>query len=183
MRELGSSPSMKLLYPKALGGAVVPGGRSHELPRGELVLRDVAIDRGRLDDYCRVCTFEIRDTLPATYPHLLAFPLSMQLMTDRTFPFSVMGLVHIENRIEQLRPIGVDEHLDLTVAARDLGRHDKGGRSGLGAGAPGGGETVWRSASRYRRGDGGGGGGGWKEAGDRGPPPGPAAVLKVPGDI
>src|SRR3954470_4215 len=158
MRELGSSPSMKLLYPKALGGAVCPGGRSHELPGEELVLRDVAIDRGRLDDYCRVCTFEIRDTLPATYPHLLAFPLSMQLMTDRSFPFSVMGLVHIENRIEQLRPIGVDEHLDVTVAARDLRPHDKGRQFDLVAEATAGGETVWRSASTVLKRGGGRGG-------------------------
>src|SRR3954452_4319596 len=183
MRELGSSPSMKLLYPKALGGAVVPGGGGHEPPGEELVLRDVAIDRGRLDDYCRVCTFEIRDTLPATYPHLLAFPLSMQLMTDRSFPFSVMGLVHIENRIEQLRPIGVDEHLDVTVAARDLRPHDKGRQFDLVAEATAGGETVWRSASTYLKRGGGGEGGGSKEAGDREPPPEPAAVLKVPGDI
>src|SRR4051794_2872576 len=183
MRELGSSPSMKLLYPKALGGAVVPGGRSHELPGGGLVLRDVAVDRGGLDDYCRVCTFEIRDTPPPPYPPLLGFPLSMQLMTDRTFPFSVMGLVHIENRIEQLRPIGVDEHLDVTVAARDLRPHDKGRQFDLVAEATAGGETVWRSASTYLKRDGGGEGGGSKEAGDREPPPEPAAVLKVPGDI
>jgi hypothetical protein len=182
MRELASSPSMKLLYPKAVTGAVVPGGRANELPGEELVLRDVEIERERLEDYCRVCTFEIADTLPATYPHLLAFPLSMQLMTARSFPFSVMGLVHIENRIDQLRPIGVDERLDLTVAARDLRPHDKGRQFDLVAEATSGGETVWRSASTYLK-RGGGGDGGGSKGGEREQPPEPDAVLAVPGDI
>jgi hypothetical protein len=181
MRELSSSPSMKALYPKAVGGAVLPGG-GNELPGEELVLRDVEIERERLEQYCRVCTFEIRDTLPATYPHLLAFPLSMQLMTDRSFPFSVMGLVHIENRIEQLRPIGVDERLDVTVAARDLRPHDKGRQFDLAAEATSGGETVWRSSSTYLK-RGGGNGGASKGERDREEPPEPDAVLAVPGDI
>src|SRR3954452_19229806 len=140
---------MKLLYPKALGGAVLPRSRGNELPSDELVLLDAAIERERLERYCRVCTFEIRDTLPATYPHLLAFPLSMQLMTDRSFPFPVMGLVHIENRIDQLRPIGVDERLDVTVAARDLRPHERGRQFDLVAEARAGGETVWGGARTY----------------------------------
>jgi hypothetical protein len=93
-----------------------------------------------------------------------------------------MGLVHIENRIDQLRPIGVDERLDVTVAARDLRPHDRGRQFDLVAEATVGGETVWRSASTYlkRGGDGSGGG---SKGGDREQPPEPDAVLSVPGDI
>ena len=51
-RELSSSPSMRSLYPKAVGGAVLPlvrklpgvGGAPAELPDEELVLRDAEID-------------------------------------------------------------------------------------------------------------------------------------------
>jgi acyl dehydratase len=174
---------MKLLYPKAVGGAVLPTSRGNELPSDELVLRNVAIERERFERYCRVCTFEIRDTLPATYPHLLAFPLSMQLMTDRSFPFSVMGLVHIENRIEQLRPIGVDERLDVEVKARDLRPHDRGRQFDLVAEARSGGEPVWRSASTYLRRGGDSGSGSSKGDGEREQPPEPDATLSVPGDV
>src|SRR5215210_1136717 len=114
-RELSSFPSMSALYPRALGSSVRPLARRlpgvsaapSELPDEELVLRDVRIEPERLAEYCRVCTFQIREVLPATYPHLLAFPLSMRLMTARSFRFPVMGLVHVENRIGQRRPIGV----------------------------------------------------------------------------
>src|SRR5215210_4206927 len=117
---------MKRLYPKAVGGVALPLRRKGELRDEELVLRDIEIDKRRLEEYCRVCTFEIRDVVPVTYPHLLAFPLSMELMTADDFPFPVIGLVHIENRIEQLRPIDVGERLDVRVRAADLRPHDKG---------------------------------------------------------
>ena len=38
-------------------------------------------------------------------------------MTERDFPFAPIGLVHIENRIEQHRPMRVGEPLDLRVRA------------------------------------------------------------------
>ena len=108
VRELDSPPRMRTLYPKAVAGAAfrwLPGvGGDGELPDRELRLKDVEIDREHLAAYDRVCEFRLRDELPPTYPHVIAFPLAMELMTDSSFPFAVMGLVHIENRIEQRRP-------------------------------------------------------------------------------
>ena len=152
VRELSSPPPLALLYPKAVGGAVLPLVRrlpgipdaAAELPEDELLLRGAEIGERRLAEYCRVCTFQIRDVVPATYPHLLAFPLAMRLMTDSSFPFSVMGLVHIENRIEQLRPIRVSERLVRVPAASvrrlmngngleaSKWRHRRGRRAGAG---------------------------------------------------
>jgi acyl dehydratase len=189
VRELDSSPSLALLYPKALGGAALPLVRrlpgvsapSGELPDEELVLRGATIDRGRLAEYCRVCTFEIREVLPGTYPHLLAFPLAMQLMTDGSFPFPVMGLVHIENSIDQLRPVGVAERLDVRVRAQDLRDHDKGRQFDVVAEAQVAGEPAWRSTSTYLRR--GGGGGSSKGGGDREQPPPAEMQLTAPADI
>jgi hypothetical protein len=31
--------------------------------------------------------------VPATYPHMLTFPLQMALMSDRSFPMAMPGLV------------------------------------------------------------------------------------------
>jgi MaoC like domain len=189
-RELSSSPSLAVLYPKAMAGAALPlvrklpgiGSPSAELPDTELVLGDVEIDRDRLADYCRVCTFEIRDTLPATYPHVLAFPLHMELMADTSFPFPMVGLVHIANRIELRRPIGADERLTLRVSTVDLRPHDRGRQFDIVAEADAGGETVWASRSTYlhREGSGGGSSSSSKE---RAAPPPPTATFNVPDDI
>ena len=69
----------------ALG--LLPGARRPDrLPDRELVRRDVAVDRDHLARYDRVCGFRLGDTLPATYPHVLAFPLAMRLMSAVGLP-------------------------------------------------------------------------------------------------
>lgn len=200
-RELSSAPGPATLYPRAVAGATVlpalrrvPGlgarfaGDGATLPDEQLVLCDVAIDRGRLAAYDRVCGFDLRDRLPATYPHLLAFGLAMRLMTDAAFPFPAIGLVHVGNRIEQLRPIAQDERLTLRVRATDLAPHDRGTQFDMLAEAAVGEETVWRGRSTYlhrERGSGSGDadrtGGKHDRGGDDGHEPG--AVWHVPGDI
>jgi hypothetical protein len=189
VRELSSPPSMKVLYPKAVAGAgraalrklPLLGGGEPELPETELALPEVEIDRDHLAAYDRVCEFPLRDVLPPTYPHVIAFPLAMQLMTQSDFPFPVIGLVHVGNRIEQLRPISAQERVALRVRAEEMSAHDRGTQFDLVAEAEAGGEPAWRSRSTYlhREGNGSPGGGG----GDRPEPPQPKAVWKVPGDI
>jgi len=153
--------------------------RPDELPDRSLE-RSVEVDRRHLAAYDRVCGFLLRDRLPATYPHVLAFPLAMELMTSTDFPFGVLGLVHVANRIEQLRPVDAGERLDLRVRAADLAPHDRGTQFALVAEASVGGEPVWRDRSTYLRREGGGGGGGPRER--REPPPA-SAIWRIPGDI
>jgi hypothetical protein len=151
--------------------------RPDELPDRSLE-RSVEVDRRHLAAYDRVCGFLLRDRLPATYPHVLAFPLAMELMTRTDFPFGVLGLVHVANRIEQLRPVDAGERLDLTVRAADLGPHDRGTQFALVAEASAGGEPVWRDRSTYLHLE--RSGGGPREL--REPPPA-SAVWRVPGDV
>ncbi len=188
VEELDSPPSLSALYPRALTGAVtelprkLPGLRrgEPELPDLEYAVQDVEIDRDHLAHYDRVCGFRVRDQLPPTYPHMVAFPLQMKVMTDGSFPFPVMGLVHIENRIEQRRWIGAGEKLDFKVRAENLREHDRGLQFDLVAAASVGDDAVWHSTSTYLRRTGGGGG----SSGDKkAEPPEPRAYWKVPDDI
>ena len=166
---------MKRLYARILLDAL--RRRPDELPADELT-RTVSVDRGELAAYDRVCGFRLRDELPATYPHILAFPLAMDLMSRGSFPFSPLGLVHIGNRIEQLRPVRADEPLDLRVWAEGLAPHDRGRQFELLAAAAVDGSVVWRDRSTYLHREGGGGG-----SSDRRSSPSEAtAVWTVPGD-
>src|SRR5207248_11257442 len=106
--RLESPRSLRRLYAKALVGPIIPGG-GNGLPEQRLELADVEIDRDHLARYDHVCGFRIGDELPATYPHVLAFPLALELMTEREFPFALLGLVHVSNRIDQRRPLRADE--------------------------------------------------------------------------
>ena len=151
-RVLDSSPGLGGLYLRAALPAI-PGlgslpGLRHE--RGEdlstlgIDLSDVTVDVGRLETYRKICGFPLRETLPATYPHVLAFPLHLSLMTSPGFPFAAMGAVHISNRIVQHRPIRMHEHLTLSVRAEHLAPHRRGRTVTLVSEAAVDGETVWR---------------------------------------
>ena len=121
VRELSSPPSLTALYPRAVGVPLLrklPGlgsaGRD-SLPDTGLEVRDVATDPEHLAAYNEVCGFSRDDVLPPTYPHIVAFPLAVRIMAERDFPFPLLGLVHIGNRIEQRRPINAGEPLAITV--------------------------------------------------------------------
>jgi acyl dehydratase len=150
--------------------------RPDELP-DRVLEREVSVDRGHLAAYDRVCGFRLRDELPATYPHVLAFPLAMELLTG-PFPFSPLGLVHVGNRIEQLRPLRADERLALRLWAEDLRAHDRGRQFDVVAEASVDGSLVWRDRSTYLHRETGG-----SSKGDRAEPPPAQAVWRLPGDV
>jgi acyl dehydratase len=162
---LSGSPRMLPLFARA-GAAMIPGasrlpllggGRGDDVPDKVLVLEDVRTDRTRLAAYDRVCGFPLRDQLPITYPHILAFPLHLRLMTDPAFPFPALGLVHIENMIRQHRPIMSTEALSLRVWATALEPHPRGTKFNLCSEARSGEELVWEETSTIlHRGEGSG---------------------------
>lgn len=149
VRELTSLPNALGLYAKAvLGGFGRKGG---DLPDLEIVLNDHQIDRAHLADYNRVCGFALRDTVPSTYLHILTFPLQMVLMTDASFPYALMGLVHVRNRIDQLRPVKTSETVSFRTRVGNLQPHDKGITFDLISEAYVGSEKVWVDYSTYLR--------------------------------
>lgn len=194
-RVLSSSPSMLRLFARA-GAATIPGasripflgsgGGGEELPDLTLVLDDVSVDRSRLADYDRVCKFPLRDELPVTYPHMLAFPLQLSLMTDQSFPFAALGLVHIANRIAQHTPIRISDQLALKVWATDLRGHPRGTQFTLRSEARVGDQLVWEEDSTIlKRGGSSEGNGSRRERGGGADQPQlPAtATWRLPGDL
>ncbi len=149
--ELDRTPATGRALRRAVLSALPGIGRRRGagLPETELVLKGVRADRERLAEYARVCGFRLTDTLPVTYPHVLAFPLAMALMTAPDFPFPVVGLVHLANRITLHRPLPVDQPLDLAVRAENLRDHPRGRQVDVVATASVDGEVVWRDVSTY----------------------------------
>jgi acyl dehydratase len=163
----------------AVGAALEPlRRRPGGLPDTQLRRSGIEIDRSQLAAYNRVCGFALSDTLPATYPHVLAFPLAIELMAARDFPFGVLGLVHVRNAIEHLRPLRANEPLDLLVWAENLAGHPRGRTVDVVAEGSVDGKPVWRDRSTYLQRE----SGGTKDSKDRKKPPDPDAVWEVPGD-
>lgn len=161
-RTLDSPPSILPLYARA-AAPMIPGasllpfvpGRGKEIPEIELELPNVQADPKRVAAYAKVCGFALRDHLPPTYPHVLAFPLHMAVMADGSFPFGAVGLVHVENRIVQRRRIGLGEELTIRVRPTSLQDHPRGRTFSLLTIATSSGEEIWESTSTMlRRGSG-----------------------------
>ena len=124
-------------------------GSPNILPDIELRVRDVGVDREHLARYARVCGFRLSNTLPATYPHILGFPLQMAMLGQPDFPIRLLGLVHIRNVIEQVRPLCLDDRLCLTVRADNLHDHKRGRAVDLVLEATVDDAVVWRERSTY----------------------------------
>jgi acyl dehydratase len=134
------------IVPGASALPMIPGGRQR-VPHYEFILADRALDTRHVQRYRDVCGFPASDFVPATYPHVLAFPLHMRLMSDGRFPFSPVGLVHVDNTITQHRPIGVEERVALWVRGTPLVPHRRGRTFSIMTRAHVGAELVWEAES------------------------------------
>jgi acyl dehydratase len=119
---LDHEPSLPRLYARAATRRKITG--TH-LPDGGLRCW-VDVDGKRLAAYRKVCGFVDDGLLPPTYPHILAFALQMQLLTAREFPFPLLGLIHLSNRIRVLRPMGGIGRAQVSVRVMNLQAHPKG---------------------------------------------------------
>ncbi|WP_408990947.1 MaoC family dehydratase [Streptomyces sp. 1268] len=119
------------------------------LPPGRLTRPAAPVAPGPLAAYRKICGFAESGPLPLTYPHVLAFPLTMRLMTDRAFPLPVLGLVHTWIEITPHRAVQPTEPLELTVYADGLTPHRRGTEATMVTEARVGGELVWESRSGY----------------------------------
>lgn len=145
--QLTQTPSILGLYRQAL---LAKGSKtsSPSLPSTKITLRDVKADVEKTNQYRKVCGFEDNtDQLPITFPHILAFPLHLQLMLLKGFPFALMGMVHIRNEISQHRAIKMHETMDVRCYFSDLRKTDKGFEVDIATEVYITGDLVWESIS------------------------------------
>lgn len=139
------APSLARVFVKA---ALAGKKSGSTLPDTELVLAGHRVDREHLMDYQRLCGFSVDDVLPHTYPHILGFPLQVELMGRAAFPLPLAGLVHVENTITVRRTL-TDDVLDVAVHAERLLEHPKGRQVDLVTEVNVDGEPVWSGRSTY----------------------------------
>jgi hypothetical protein len=144
---------LKAALPALPGVNLIPGIRKAggKLPDLRLTRHAVRIDADHVAAYAEVCGFAPTDALPLTYPHMLAFPLHMGIMTDGSFPYPAIGTVHLRNAITQHRPIARSETLDVTATATNLRGHAKGTVFDLVTSVSSADAVVWESTSTYLR--------------------------------
>ena len=149
VRLLDAPPAIGPMFAKGLATGIRRPGARGSLPTQRLMLTGVEQDVRRLADYAEVTGATLSDRLPATWLHVLTFPLQVKLMSSGDFPFPMMGMVHVANSMTQHRPVRVAEELTLTSWTDHLAPHRKGHTVDLLGEARVGDEVVWEGRSTY----------------------------------
>ena len=141
------SPSLLSQYVRALFSKGSKG-TPEALPNIQAWQTGVYPSAKQVAAYAKVCGFEGKaDYLPLTYPHILAFPLHMELMLHKDFPLALIGLVHIRNSVIQHRAISLQEKLDICCSFANAQSTDKGFEFDIRTEISCAGELLWESIS------------------------------------
>lgn len=109
----------------------------------------VTITREMVEPFAEVCGFELKDTVPLPYPHMLSFPLQLKALADRSFPVPAMGMVHLDNAITQHRRIAFGETLSIEMSVGEGVPHPAGTIFLFKTAGTVGDELVWEETSAY----------------------------------
>lgn len=149
-------PGLGGLYARAVGTsarravAARLGRAGGTLPDVVYVARGVRADADRLTAYQHLLDESASDVLPAGFVHVLAFPVATAVMVRGDFPLPLAGVVHLANRVDQLRAVSLSDELDVRAYARDLRPHRNGTQVDLVTEVTlATGQQAWRAVSTY----------------------------------
>ncbi len=140
-------PKLLPLYAKALTPKNLKENGGIALPSVTAELIGASTDNETLTRYEAICGFRPGIRVPVTWPHVMAFPLQLKLLTDKRFPLPLLGLVHLRNSITQHRAIGRGEILDLRVRLGAQEHTSRGLEFDLITEAYSAGQLVWEESS------------------------------------
>lgn len=134
--DLGRPPAPAALYRRAalqaarlkvrpVTGRVI-GGVTGGLPGTVLTVSGIGADPAGHAGFRRLLGDTVRDTLHPGWVHVLAFPLALAALTRGDVPVPALGLVHLANRIDRLRPLTIADNLDLTASLTNARPHPRG---------------------------------------------------------
>jgi len=138
--------------PGLLGKAAFKSGSyqiGDVLPGLSAQVNDLVVNAQHLEAYKKVCGFAVEGNLPATYLHMLAFPLFLQILTQQDFPIQAMGQVHLRNQISVLKSFDIQQPLSMTAAVGDSELTSRGLEWDIDVIAAIDNQTVWSSSSTF----------------------------------
>lgn len=148
--KFSAPPSTACAYGKAIFArrpALVPEGR--RVPRIEATLDPQPLTRTRIDRFAAIAGGAPNGACPLTFAHVLAMPLHLAILTSPAFPVRLLGLVHVENEITQLRWLRAEDSITISAALEGYEDTPRGHEFTLATSVTAGGEDVWRATSRF----------------------------------
>jgi acyl dehydratase len=148
--SFSSPPSLGVAYARALLSlrpTLAPAG--HAQPLIEASLAGLTAAPERLAAYREICGFPVGHGLPLTYPHVMAMPLHMAILTASAFPVRLLGLVHVGNRITRGLQTGAEDALDMRCTLNAMRETARGQEFDLVTEASCEGERAWAGTSTF----------------------------------
>jgi acyl dehydratase len=106
-------------------------------------------DVSRVRQYHAVCGLRDNGTLPPLYLHAMAMPLHMAILSHAAFPLKLLGLVHLSNSMDILRPIASTEVLTMQCSLQAITPTDRGQSFTITTTLNSGSEQVWTETSTF----------------------------------
>lgn len=154
LTSLARPPRLLGSYARMAAGALCAdttrdgdGDGGEALLERRLELRAVTADPRRLARFRAVCGLRAATSLPVTFPHVMAHPLRLALLADRSFPLPPARLVVIENSIHQHRPVPIRQALSIVLSTGETEPHPRGRTVEVFTEARADGELLWESSS------------------------------------
>jgi len=112
-------PSLGSGYRRAFLDALVRRKRGptaqHPQEALEATCGNLRVDPGQVEAYRRVCGFPEGMEVPVTFPHILAAPLHLALLTHPRCLIPAAGIIHARNLIRQFQPLAAGQPLAITT--------------------------------------------------------------------
>jgi acyl dehydratase len=149
--QFDSPPSVWSSYARVLAAQHPPHlPAGSELPRIEARLTRIGIDTGQLARYRELCGApRVAEDLPLAFPHVLATPLHLALLSSPGFPVRLLGLVHVANSIEQYQSLEVGQGGELVAWIEGYRDTARGQEFDLATEWRDGGAVLWREICTF----------------------------------
>jgi hypothetical protein len=146
-RRYDDSPGLGSLYARTVKATLRKAEYEPDTDGLTLELPRATVDQDNLTAYREVTGFSAGPALPVTYPHVMAFPLHLDLMSDPSFPYKPMGIVHLSNTITQLKPLPMHAEFAINVHSGPERPHPKGTVFDVLSSVSVDGEVVWTDST------------------------------------
>ena len=138
--------------PSLLGRAAFKSGYyqlGDVLPALSIEINHLRIREHDLQAYRVLCGFTDNSVLPATYLHMLSFPLALNLLIQQDFPMKAMGQVHLRNQISVLEEFDLRASISMKATIGSSELTSRGVEWDIDVTALVDNQLVWSSTSTY----------------------------------
>ncbi|KXI28685.1 MaoC family dehydratase [Paraglaciecola hydrolytica] len=117
---LPTVPQFAYLIPAILCKANKVFIKESILPSERYWVEAITLDLHKIKAFNQLTAWHHSDIVHPGFLHTVAFPLQLKLMLHKDFPFSMMGIVHIANMIEQYQTIAPTSQIEVCCQLAEI---------------------------------------------------------------